>query len=155
MLIHSFHMSKPSQYSLICSPNFLPITALLRTSSFLTQSIGDSPTKLLKQFISRTFTFLLSALLIPHGSALYTAVGTITPSHRHFSAFIPSPLLLGTLSSAPYALYPSFIRCTTSLSHPPSAATSGHRYLKQSAYFKSSPFSTTCIQSPLPYLHSL
>ena len=46
-------------------------------------SIRDTPTKLLKRFISRTFTFLLSALLIPHASAPYNAVGTITPSYRH------------------------------------------------------------------------
>ena len=32
-------------------------------------------------------TFLLSALLIPHASAPYKAVGTITPSYRHFLAF--------------------------------------------------------------------
>ena len=41
----------------------------------LTLSIRDTPTKLLKHFFSRTFTFLLSALLIPHASAPYNAVG--------------------------------------------------------------------------------
>ena len=85
--------------------NSLSILAVLRTSSFLTLSIRDTPTKFLKHFISRTFTFLLSALLIPHASAPYNAAGTITPSYRHFMAFIPSPLLLSTLFSAPHALY--------------------------------------------------
>ena len=54
----------------------LSIPALLRTSSFLTLSIRGTPTKLLKHLISRTFTFPLSALLIPHDSAPYNAVGT-------------------------------------------------------------------------------
>ena len=132
--------------------NSLSIPALLRTSSFLTLSIRDTPTKLLKHFISRTFTFLLSELLIPHTSAPSNAVGTITPSYRHFLAFIPNPLLLRTLFSAPQALYPSFILCTTSLSHPPSAANYDPRYLKQSTSSNGSPFSITCIRSPLPYL---
>ena len=84
--------------------NSLSIPALLRTFSFLTLSIRDTPTKLLKHFISRTFTFLLSALLIPHASAPYNAVGKITPSYRHFLAFIPNPLLFRTLFSSPQAL---------------------------------------------------
>ena len=84
ILIHCSHMSKPSQYSLICSTRYsLSIPALLRISSFLTLPIRDFSTslKLLKNFISRTFTFILSALLIPHASAPYNAVGTITPSY--------------------------------------------------------------------------
>ena len=115
----------------------------------------DTPTKLLKHIISRTFTFLLSALLIPHAFAPYNAVGTITPSYRHFLGFIPNPLLLRTVFSAPQAQYPSFIRCTTSLSHPPSAATCDSRYLKQSTSSYGSPFSITCIRSPLPCLEHL
>ena len=91
------------------------------THLFISNSIHrDTPTKLLKHFISRTFTFPLSALLIPHASAPYNAVGTITPSYGHFLAFIPNPLLLRTLFSAAQALYPTFILCTTSLTHPPS-----------------------------------
>ena len=50
---------------------------LLRTSSFLTLSIRDTPTKLHKHFISTTFTFLLSALLVPYASAPYNAVGQL------------------------------------------------------------------------------
>ena len=80
--INCFHMPKLSQYSLIRTTlNSVYIPALLRASSFLTLSIRDTPTKLFKQFISRTFTFFLSALLIPHASAPYNAVGTITPSY--------------------------------------------------------------------------
>ena len=41
---------------------------------------GCGPAKLLKHFIVRTFAFFLSALLIPHASAPYNAVGTISPS---------------------------------------------------------------------------
>ena len=44
-----------------------------------------------------------------------------TPWYRHSLAFIPSHLLVTTLFNAPHALSPSFILCTTSLSHPPSA----------------------------------
>ena len=46
-------------------------SSCLWTSSFQTISIRDPPTKLLIHFISRTFIFLLSALLIPHASAPY------------------------------------------------------------------------------------
>ena len=74
--------------------NSLFIQALIHTSSLLTLSIRDTPTKLIKHFIWRTFTFILSALLIPHASASYNAVGTITPSYRNFLAFVLSPLLL-------------------------------------------------------------
>ena len=94
----------PNHHNILCSAllaNSLSIPALLRTSSFLTLSIRDTPTKLLKHFISRTFTFLLSALLISYVSSLYNAVGTITPSYRHFFCFIPNPLLLRTVSSNP------------------------------------------------------
>ena len=88
--------------------DLLYLLTLLRTSSFLTLFICDTPTKYLKYFISRTFTFLLSALLIPLASALYNVVCTITPSYRYFSAFIPNPLWPSTVFSAPHALYPSF-----------------------------------------------
>ena len=63
ILIHSHHVSKPSQYSLIHSARKIPFYF---SSSFLSLSIRDTPTKLLKRVISRIFTFLLSALLIPH-----------------------------------------------------------------------------------------
>ena len=76
-------MPTPSQYSLICSTPQLHFYSSYPTHLFIciTLSIRDIPTKLLKHFISRTFTFLLSALLIPHASAPYNAVGTITPSY--------------------------------------------------------------------------
>ena len=101
--------------------NSLSIPAHLHTSSFLTLTNRDTSTKLLKHFISRTFIFLISALLIPYASAPYDVVGTITPSYSPFLAFIPNPLLLSTFRSDPPALYPSFILCTTSLSHPQSS----------------------------------
>ena len=87
--------------------NSLSIPALQRTSSFLTLSIRETPTKLLKDFISRTFTLLLSALLIPHASAPHNTIGTIIPS----LAFISNPQLFSAL----HALYTSFILCATSL----------------------------------------
>ena len=73
---------------------------------WLTLTLGGwhNDVTLLKHFISRTFTLLLSVLLIPHASAPYNSVGKITPSYRHFLAFIPYPLLLRTLFSAPRAL---------------------------------------------------
>ena len=93
------------------------IPALLRTSSILTPSIRDTPTKLHKHFISRTFTFLLSTLLIPHASAPYNAGGTITPSFRQFLAFISSPLLLHTHFSAPPTLYTLHSFCVSHTFH--------------------------------------
>ena len=66
-------------------------------------SCGNKTVSKLFQIVS-TYTFLLSALLIPHASAPYNAVGTITPSYRYL-AFIPSPILQSTLFSAPYAQY--------------------------------------------------
>ena len=75
--------------------------------------------------------------------------------HIHFLAFIPSPLLLSILLSTPHTQYPSFILCTTTLSHPPSAATWDPRYFKQSTSSNVSLFSIVCIRSPLPYLEHL
>ena len=132
----------------------LSIPALQRTSSFLTLPIRDTPTKLLKHFISRTFTFLLST---SHTPCLWPVQRSwyIYSSYRHFLTFIRNPLLLRALFSDPQALYPSFILCTTSLSHPPSAATCYPRYLNQSTSSNGSPFSITCIRSQLPYLEHL
>ena len=49
----------------------------------------------------------------------------------------------------------SFILCTTSISHPPSAATCDPGHLKQSTSSNGSPFSITCIRPPFPYLEHL
>ena len=77
------------------------------------------------------------------------------PSYRYFLACIHIPLLLSTFFSAPHSLYPSFILCTISLSHPPSAETCDPRDLKQSTYSSGSPFSITSIRPPFPYLEHL
>ena len=90
ILIHSFHMPKPSQYSLIRSTrqnpsghiygiypffqhaqtiSILSNPTLIRATSFKILSFHDTATKLFKHFISRTFTFLLSELLITRASA--------------------------------------------------------------------------------------
>ena len=128
--------------------------ALLRTSLFLTLSIRDTPIKLIKHFISRTLTFLLSALLMPHASAPYSAVGTITPSYRHFLAFILI-LYCSAQFSAPLTLYTphSFVY------HIPFASTISYhlrpQVLKKITSFNGSPFGITCIRSPLPYLEQL
>ena len=54
-----------------------------------------------------------------------------------------SPILYPqTLFSASHALYPSFILCTPSLSHPPTAATCDPRDLKQSTSSIGEPFSS-------------
>ena len=71
------------------------------THLFIPKSIHSN---LLKHFISRTFTFLLSALLIPHESATYNAVGTITPSYTHFLAFIHNPLAKDTFQRSPSSI---------------------------------------------------
>ena len=66
-----FPHAKPSQCSrsaILANSQTLSIPALLRTSSFLTPSNRDTPTKPLNHFISWTFTFFLSALLIPYAS---------------------------------------------------------------------------------------
>ena len=54
------------------------------------------PPNFSRRFISRTFTFLFSALLIPHDSAPYNAIGTISYLYRHFFVFMPNPLQLST-----------------------------------------------------------
>ena len=76
---------KPSQYSMIRSTHQLPFDTSSPTHLLIPNSISirDTPTKFFKHLIS-TFTFLHSALLIPHASAPYNEVGTITPSCRHF-----------------------------------------------------------------------
>ena len=80
----------------------LSISAL-RTSSFLTLSIRDTPSQTSQTLHLKNIHFPSLTLLIPHASAPYNTVGTITPSYRHFLAFIPSPILLRTLFSAPQA----------------------------------------------------
>ena len=67
----------------------------------------------------------------------------------------PNPLLLSSLFSAPHALYQSFILCTESFSHPPSAAICDQCFLKQSTSSNGSPFRITCIRPPFPYLEHL
>ena len=120
VLIHSFHMKKPFQILSDLLHLQLPFYSIYScTSSFLTLSIHDTLTKFLKLFISRTFTFLLLALLIPNASAPYKYHWyNYSCIYRHFLAFISNPLLLNTLFSTPHVLYSSFILCTTSLSHP-------------------------------------
>ena len=117
-LIHSLQVSNPSQNSLIYSP---------RTSSFQTLSLSDTPTKQIRHFISRIFTFLLSALLMLHAYAPYNGVCIITPSYRHFFPYIAYPLLISTKFSTPQALYPSSL-CVPHpfhILHPMALATPG------------------------------
>ena len=73
--------------------------------------------------------------------------------YRYYLTFIPNPLLLSTLFSDLHALYPSL--CTTSFSHPPSAATCYPRYLKQSTSSNGSLYSIICIRPLFPYLEHL
>ena len=68
-------------------PNSLSIPADLHNSLFLILFICGTPLEHLKHFNSRTFTFPFSALLKLHASAP-NAVGTITPSYRHFFTYI-------------------------------------------------------------------
>ena len=75
-------------------------------------------------------------------------------SYRHY-AFMPNPVLLSKHFSAPHVLYSSFILCTTSISHPPSATTCYPRYLKQSTSSNDSPFSPTSIRPTFAYIEHL
>ena len=88
----STHLFLAQTISIPCDPLY-SLTPFSSSSSkhlflFLAQ------TKLLKHFISRTFTFLLSALRIPHASAKYNAVSTITPSYNlYYYSFTSSKIL--------------------------------------------------------------
>ena len=80
VLIHSFQS--------VCTNSIfwshllaLSIQDYLCTASYQTLSIHDTFIKFLKHFTSRTLTSLPSALLIPHASAPYSTIGTITSSH--------------------------------------------------------------------------
>ena len=99
------------------------------------------------------FSFLLKALLIPHTSALYNEVRTITPSFKHFLSFISNSLLL-RFQHSPRSMSLHSL-CTTSISHPPSAATCYPRYLKQSTSSNGLQFSITYIRPQFPYLEHL
>ena len=91
--------------------NSLSSHALHRTSSFLTLSIRVTSTLLLELFISRTFTLLLSALLILHVYVPYSHLvkcvctlygsgrATTASSYRHFFAFMPNHQFFSTLFS--------------------------------------------------------
>ena len=94
--------------------NYFSIPALIRTSTFPTLSIRDTHTKLLKHFISRIFTLILSAFLIPHASGPNYADGTITPSYRQFFVFIPILYCSAHFSALP-TLYTPYSFC---VSHP-------------------------------------
>lgn len=108
VLIHSIHVYKPSQDSVIYTT--LIDTSVSSASLFVENSIiRVTPSILLKHFIWRKFTLFLSALLIPHISASYT----IPLAHRHCFAFLANHLFLSTLFKVPHVLYPSLILCST------------------------------------------
>ena len=148
VLIHSFHVSNPSisihTLSSTLHVNSFSVPALVLIYLGQILSIRDTPTQLLKHFISRTFTFLLSALLIPQASAPYNAVGTITSSYTLLRINPQSSIARHT--SQRHTLYPSFILCPTSLSHPPAAATCDPIYWKQSTSSNGLSFSLICIR---------
>ena len=92
VLIHLFHMHNPSQYSLICSTRYLPFYSSSPMHLFILNSIHSWHSNQTSQTLHRkNIKYLLSALLIPYASTPYNAVGTITPSYRHFLPL--SPLL--------------------------------------------------------------
>ena len=118
--ILSMQVSKRSQYSLIHSilANSPSIPELLHTSSFLTECIRDTPTKLLTHFNLRTLNYFPSlSTSHTHASAAYNAVGTITPSRRHVFACMPNSPLHSTLFfSVLKDLYP-LIHCVPQRFH--------------------------------------
>ena len=109
--------------------NSFCIPALLRTSLFLILSIRD--------IHSRDTV-----------STSHTRCYTITPSYRHFFAFIYNSLLLSTLFSALHANYPIYFVYHILFS----SSISCHlrpQVLKTFHFFQRSPFSLTCIRSIL------
>ena len=66
----------------ILSDLLYSLTPFLLLRLFMPNSIHSSHSNQTSKHISRTFTFLLSELLMPHASAPHNAVGTITPSYR-------------------------------------------------------------------------
>ena len=100
-------------------------TSFLRTSPFLTLPIRDTHSKLLKHFISRTFTFLLSTLLIPHASAYYNVVNLLRLLlHIDTSLHLSLIIYCSARFQGTPCFIPLFHLCTTTLARPPSAATS-------------------------------
>ena len=85
-------------------------------SSFRTLFIHDTPTKFLKHFISRTFIFLLSALLIPHASVPHNAVNWI-PLHVDTSSHLSPILYYSAKLSALPTLYTPHSFCVPHLCH--------------------------------------
>ena len=81
------------------------------TTSSTILPISDTPTKLLKHFISTTFTFILSELLMPHAYNPYNAVGTIINSYRHIFAFRIIPRFIPLIQSVYHIPYTSAIQC--------------------------------------------
>ena len=68
-LIHSLHVSKPSQYSLIHSTRQVPSYSGSSTHLFIPNSTNSWYSHQTSWTLHvRTFTFLLSALLMPHAS---------------------------------------------------------------------------------------
>ena len=110
--LNFLHVSKTQHWSTILS-NSLSIPVVLLTFSFLTLSIRDSSTRLIKHFTSRTSTLIFSVLLLPNAAASYNAVGIIILSYRHLFAFIPNAMLLSPVSSAPHAFYTPHSFCVT------------------------------------------
>ena len=82
---------------------------------------------------------------MPHASDRFNAVGTITPSYRHFLEFIPSSIAQHT-----FQLSPCSIPLIHSVHHIPFTS-SICRHLQSPG----TPFSITCIRLPLPYLEHL
>ena len=134
--------------TLLASSIYIP--ALLY-ALILTKSIRYTPTKLLKHFITRTFTILLSALLILHACAPYN-VKLFLHLDRHFFAFIYNRLLLSTFLNAANFVYPSFILCATTfhILNPWNLATPGSK--NNPLPLMVSPFTSTPIRTTFTYL---
>ena len=110
-------MPKPSQYSLICSAryNSLSIPALLRTFSFLTLPIRDTPTKLLKKLYRKNIHF--PSLSTSHTPCLCSVQRRWYNNLLHIYSYWPlSPILYcsGNFSALP-KLYTPYSFC---LPHP-------------------------------------
>ena len=86
---------------LLASSLSILILALPRTSSFLTRSIRDTPTKLLKDFISRTLNILSQHYSTTNQPAPNNVTGTITPSYWHIHIYPTSSIARHTFQHSP------------------------------------------------------
>ena len=134
VFIHSFHMPKPSKYSLVGSTRLFPFYFSSSTHLFIRNSIHSWHSGQTSQ------TLYLKDIYFPSLNSSHTPC-LLSVQRRWYNNyfFILTLLCLYPQSSTAQHIFqcsyyqpPSFILCPTSLSHPSSASTCDPRYLQQS-----------------------